>query len=74
MEELKKKFTICKDYIDIDKRFISKYKLTPYEMRELVRLLFIKDEATTICSNVIKVLDDFNIKYVTEGIGWRLIK
>lgn len=75
MEELKKNFHFMKETISVDERFIKKYKLTSYDIRELMMFLFIYklEDKTTINSNLLKVFDDFKIKYVSYGIGWRVL-
>lgn len=71
INELKSKFTFHKDFIDVDKRFISKYHLTNYDLRELISILY-GEQRTTINSNIIKVFKEYNVIYIPEGIGWRL--
>ena len=71
MNKLKSKFIFFKDFIQVDDRFISKYKLTAYDIRELIEILF-RSQNTTINSKLLEVFNDYKIKYVPEGIGYRL--
>lgn len=71
INDLKNKFTFNKDFIQVDDRFISKYKLTSYDIRELIEILF-RSQNTTINSKLLEVFNDYKIKYVPEEIGYRL--
>ena len=72
MEELKSKFIINKDYIDVDKSFISKYHLTSYDLRELISILY-EGQKTTINTKIVTLFKKFKIDFIPEGIGWRIV-
>ncbi len=72
MEELKSKFIINKDYIEVDKKFVSEHHLTSYDLRELLSILY-EGQKTTINTKIVTLFKKLKIDFIPEGIGWRII-
>ncbi len=73
-EELKKQVVITPKYIDVTRKFITKYQLSQWDIHELVRMIINIDhyaETTTINKRVAKLLMSCDVPLVPDGIGWK---
>jgi hypothetical protein len=74
LEDLKSKFNVEKNHIEVNKKFINKYKLSPYDMREIMQIIDDIEHfkyGTTINQKFYEVFKDYNVIFSEDGIGWR---
>ena len=78
-KELKSKFTIIKAYgtcvVNVEKSFVSKYKLSLFDIREIMRLMESIENGlydSTINEKVANILKQYGVEIMQSYIGWEV--
>lgn len=74
LKALKNNFKIEKNHVEVDKKFVNKYKLSLSDLREIMQIINGIENfryGTTINQKVYEVFKDYNVIFSEDGIGWR---